>query len=127
MADRYRVVSSDNAQKGKFPEADWRHDDWKWMLYEFDGDTPVRLVGEDGGEPEDQLLVRDWKWVPEEMNKLAVELAARDARIRELEEALRPFAMHGVRWINAWPADGVARSHVERARTLLTRPKGGES
>lgn len=44
-----------------------------------------RLVGIDGGEPEDQLLCRDWKWVPEELNRLAATLAARDERIRELE------------------------------------------
>lgn len=44
-----------------------------------------RLVGIDGGEPEDQLLCRDWKWVPEELNKLAARVAASDERIRELE------------------------------------------
>lgn len=30
-----------------------------------------RVVGSDGGEPEDQLLVRDWSWVVEELNALA--------------------------------------------------------
>lgn len=44
-----------------------------------------RLVGIDGGEPEDQLLCRDWKWVVVELNLLAATLAARDERVRELE------------------------------------------
>lgn len=47
-----------------------------------------RLVGIDGGEPEDQLLCRDWKWVVVELNLLAATLAARDERVRELGEEL---------------------------------------
>ena len=42
-----------------------------WVLIDTATNTEV---GRDGGEPEDQLLVRDWKWVPEVLNKLAVEL-----------------------------------------------------
>ena len=30
-------------------------------------------IGEDGGEPEDQLLVRDWQWVVEALNAVDAE------------------------------------------------------
>lgn len=32
------------------------------------------IVGNDGGEPEDQLLLRDWRWVVVLLNELAREL-----------------------------------------------------
>jgi hypothetical protein len=44
-----------------------------WALVEFKGEIPIRIVATDGGEPEDQSLVRDWSWVKDEMNKLAEE------------------------------------------------------
>ena len=35
-------------------------------------DTETGLEGgRDGGEPDDQLLIRDWAWVPKELNALA--------------------------------------------------------
>lgn len=34
-----------------------------------------RVLGCDGGEPEDQMLLRDWSWVVEELNRLAVSSA----------------------------------------------------
>lgn len=44
--------------------------DSSWYLL----DTKTnRVVGCDGGEPEDQLLVRDWAWVPYLLNKVANE------------------------------------------------------
>ena len=43
-------------------------------------------VGRDGGEPEDQLLVRDWRWVPEALNKAA---AAERLAISEALEEMR--------------------------------------
>lgn len=38
-----------------------------WELFDT---VEQRVVGTDGGEPEDQLLVRDWSWVAVELNKL---------------------------------------------------------
>ena len=39
-----------------------------WVLI----DTKTgEVIGYDGGEPEDQLLVRDWSWVPDILNKIA--------------------------------------------------------
>jgi hypothetical protein len=43
-----------------------------------------RTLGHDGGEPEDQLLVRDWHWVREEMNAMA---EAQDALVEALRKA----------------------------------------
>lgn len=42
--------------------------------YLVDAETG-RVLGSDGGEPEDQTLLRDWDWVPNELNVLATELA----------------------------------------------------
>lgn len=82
--NRFIVVSSKDARANRYPGYDDpvhdRHflDGWCWCLYETDGEKPIRLIAEDGGEPEDQCLVRDWDWVPTELNKLA-------SRIAELE------------------------------------------
>jgi len=35
--------------------------------------TEKRILGMDGGEPEDQTLGRDWNWVADELNKVAEE------------------------------------------------------
>lgn len=49
-----------------------------------------RVVGADGGEAEDNSFLRDWHWVPTEMNKLAAEIeslrAERDALRGECSE-----------------------------------------
>lgn len=46
-------------------------------------------VGRDGGEPEDQSLVRDWAWVPERLNAAESELERRRGQVRALTEALK--------------------------------------
>lgn len=38
------------------------------------------IVGEDGGEPEDQLLVRDWVWVCDSLNALCSEIDSEGAK-----------------------------------------------
>ena len=45
-------------------------DDGGWAVFEFEhpDDKHPRIVGGDGGEPEDQLLVRDWEWVVHALN-----------------------------------------------------------
>jgi hypothetical protein len=107
-----------------------------------------RDVGEDGGEPEDQLLIRDWSWVAVEMNKLDDELErlrtenadlrecvsgqaaseaaadaqrylfAKDAEIARLREALKPFAALG--------AEMGELPHIDEAETwgLATKRSG---
>ena len=34
-----------------------------------ENDNVVEVIAWDGGEPEDQLLTRDWRWVPLAMNQ----------------------------------------------------------
>jgi len=49
-----------------------------WVLCEVDPAGRVaRVVACDGGEPEDQLLVRDWSWVPDVLNqeRAAIDIA----------------------------------------------------
>jgi hypothetical protein len=38
-------------------------------LVEVIDGKPTRILGTDGGEPEDQSFGRDWYWVVEEINK----------------------------------------------------------
>jgi hypothetical protein len=98
----YRIIGSAEARERGYPDAPqagW----WGecWCIYRFDADgRAVERVGSDGGEPEDQVLVRDWAWVAEALNREAerCRAAARDARtaaLREAEGMLRAGAMHG--------------------------------
>ena len=64
----------------RIPE-DERYDPHEWRNVLFDSENE-RVVASDGGEPEDQTLGRDWSWVPDELNVLAV-------RIDDLTEQLR--------------------------------------
>lgn len=62
---------------------------YRSALVEFDGETPIRIVGWDGGEPEDQTLTRDWDWVGKEMDSL------RNAALEEAANHLfSRFAAH---------------------------------
>jgi hypothetical protein len=70
--------------------------DTQWALVEYDGDQMVRIVGVDGGEPEDQTLVRDWNWVAVEMNALARQLRASEDARRKAEARAERWATHAV-------------------------------
>lgn len=64
-------------------------EDFGWVVRDR---TTGEIVGEDGGEPEDQLLVRDWQWVASALNAVEEErraLAAEVERLRPYEEAVR--------------------------------------
>lgn len=83
------------AAEGLGTPTQWMSDPWG-LFEEDDNGVVVRLVATDGGDPEDQLLVRNWDWVPREMNKLASEITSlREAR-RRAEEALRGILFHGI-------------------------------
>lgn len=75
----YRIVSLQDAKENDYPYyMNWEHvteDDmhWCWGVWSFMGDTPLTYMGEDGGEPEDQVLIRDWRWVAH-----ALEVAYKD-------------------------------------------------
>ncbi len=56
--------------------------DYHWQLIALDEDGKrVCVLGEDGGEPEDQTLVRDWDWVPKVINALLESRAAWRAQL----------------------------------------------
>ena len=72
---RFRVLDATDAAK-HFPDDDCDEGDrYRRYLVEFtDDDKPARIVGSDGGEPEDQTFGRDWNWVCGELNRLADEI-----------------------------------------------------
>lgn len=65
---RFRIFSMREAMDAGYISAD--SDDDGWAVFEFahQDDEHPRIVGGDGGEPEDQLLVRDWEWVVHALN-----------------------------------------------------------
>lgn len=72
MTVEYKQMTTAEAVAAKVPSAaDW-HSDWdeyrQCIVLYIDG-KPQRIVGCDGGEPEDQTLSRDWGWVTDELNE----------------------------------------------------------
>ena len=47
---------------------------WDLVLKDKDNQV-IEVLGSDGGEPEDQLLVRDWDWVPTLIQRYLNEIA----------------------------------------------------
>jgi len=71
--ERYRVVWVDDALTQGLPGAEvYSRNDFGCLLYDFSTEPP-RYVGDDISQPEDKLLVRDFRWVAEELNRLATE------------------------------------------------------
>ena len=64
----YRSVRFHEAKANGWPDTDedddYHDSDWTSLVYRFEDGVPVEVIGTDGGEPEDQSLVRDWRWVP---------------------------------------------------------------
>lgn len=65
MNAMYAVVGGDDARAAKMEQAD---DVDGWAIYRFEPDKAPSFIGCDGGEPEDQLLCRDWAWVAHALN-----------------------------------------------------------
>lgn len=64
---RYFCLFNDDAvSQGYLNAEDSR--EYGSSIFRRNDDGTVTLVGEDGGEPEDQTLNRDWKWVIEALN-----------------------------------------------------------
>lgn len=65
----------------RFIVKEWNEgDNWGWTVV----DTATgEDVGSDGGEPEDQLLIRNWKWVPIALNKVNAEKAELIAALKD--------------------------------------------
>jgi hypothetical protein len=91
--DRFEVIDNEKAVALGLAEVD-KYDKYHfwWLVVENLPDGTKRIVGEDGGEPEDQLLVRDWKWVAPELNaafKAGVE--AERERCAKIAEGQRAY------------------------------------
>ena len=64
------------------------HNDFCWILVETHPDGKVaRVIAQDGGEPEDQTLARDFSWVPDILNEYyinhRIELEALNKELRQ--------------------------------------------
>ena len=77
MAAKYVTLSLEDAYKLGCEDAcflerletDRRYDDWHCGVFRCDlNGKPIQLIGSDGGEPEDQTLGRDWRWVTRALN-----------------------------------------------------------
>lgn len=67
---RYNVVSSKDPELLAFaPEFDNRRvEEWTSAVVRRRAGKIVEVIGTDGGEPEDQTLIRDWSWVVPALN-----------------------------------------------------------
>ena len=88
MSHRFAVVYSRDYAK-QYPESETAEyveagADLYWLCVDT---TDGRVLGVDGGEPEDALLVRDWKWVTRELNAVNAERDDARAKIAAIVEA----------------------------------------
>lgn len=88
---RFVIVPRDDARRNSLVTPDdqdaYYGDAFDGLVFETDGMRPVRFLGAEGGEPEDQTLSRDWAWVVDELNR-AYESAI-DACIEVVQEGDR--------------------------------------
>ena len=72
VAVTYRIIRFGEAAEMGAPiprwEASWEDalaydGDWNSGVWRCENGVPVEFIGQDGGEPEDQTLRRDWAWV----------------------------------------------------------------
>lgn len=93
MKDRFFVVDESEAKELLGDSFDGTYDGESWCLLEKMDDGTHRLVGMDGGEPEDQSLVRDWAWIVAELNAQAKQIE-KLKRVAEAAEAAYDY--HGM-------------------------------
>ncbi len=73
MNNPYKVLSSDDPILSPFQYQ--LPIDPCWVLVEMHGNNTIkRIVENDCGEPEDQTLARNFRWVVDELNRLHNEL-----------------------------------------------------
>ena len=76
MKTTFAVKLMQEAFEAGWPEAyEDRYEDQMSGLWELHDGAPIRLLGRDGGEPEDNTLYRGWSWVVKELNALAARTA----------------------------------------------------
>lgn len=62
-----------------------RNDSFYFLLIKYDEkENPFDYLGQDGGEPEDQSLCRDWSWVETICNRYEQEIYELKLLIEEL-------------------------------------------
>ena len=80
---RYKVISKEEAIKLGVMVEYARQEKFGWCVLDTETNT---VIGEDGGEPEDQLLVRDWDWVVHALN--AAEKSGMDKILKIVDDAI---------------------------------------
>lgn len=72
----YQLVDMNTAYKEGYPQS-WEDDEeyeGTSGIWECEDGKPVKLLGTDGGEPEDASFCRDYSWVHDALERLADEL-----------------------------------------------------
>lgn len=118
MSPRFAVVYSRDYAK-QYPEsetAEYVADgaDLYWMCVDT---TSGRVLGADGGAPEDALLVRDWRWVPRELNAVNAERDDAREKLRALVDAIDRDEDAFTRWVRNEP--GVTDATLAEAEAAL--------
>ena len=88
MSDRYRIMDREECEEIGLLEKNAYKDGFGWAVVRFEGDRAVEVIGEDGGEPEDQLLIRDWRWVAPALNAAFERGRVEGARLTDEQQAL---------------------------------------
>ena len=68
----YRAIDARTAKAAGLPDWSDVYDDWNpyWVgVWMFVDGVATKLIGSDGGEPEDQTMGRDWSWVVPALNE----------------------------------------------------------
>lgn len=69
MSDRFELLDFDECVKlGYLDEIERSYSEWNTFVVEFPENGSPVVIGRDGGEPEDQTLYRDFKWVVPALN-----------------------------------------------------------
>jgi hypothetical protein len=70
MFKKFEVKDKDELVNSGFSEYDDSWYEYTFFLVALDDQGKIlEVLGQDGGEPEDQTLNRDWSWVPTLLNK----------------------------------------------------------
>ncbi len=116
--DRFITTPSSEAIEKNYPESGEMQEDYEkygdrfWCLYETNGEKPIRLVATDGGEPEDANFGRDFGWIVEELNHLALRFVAAITDVDQVHE--KDWVVQQL--LNPEFARGFLREQREQAR-----------
>mgnify|MGYP001607828731 FL=1 len=82
---QYIVENIQKAKEMGYPGTEiYNDEDYGWGIWYIEDNKVVEFIGSDGGEPEDQLLVRNWKWVVNALNE-AYEKGYKDGQFDSYE------------------------------------------